>query len=197
MSTSLMSNIDESKYNQKIHPQKLLMWLCLGSIIMLFTALLSAYIYKQSSGNWEYVELPFSFVYNTVIIILSSVCFQLSLVNYKKGANVKGRNFIVFTLFLGLFFLLGQYISWKEMMANNIYLIDPRSVSGSFVYILTGLHALNIIGGVIPLIWLNYKALKKAINSASTLGLEITLTYWHFLGALWLYIYLFLLVNQN
>ena len=72
MNTRLMSNIDESKYNQKIHPQKLLMWLCLGSIIMLFTALLSAYIYKQSSGNWEYVELPISFLYNTVIIIMIS-----------------------------------------------------------------------------------------------------------------------------
>lgn len=197
MNTHLMSNIDESKYNQKIHPQKLLMWLCLGSIIMLFTALLSAYIYKQSSGNWEYVELPISFLYNTVIIIMSSVFFQLALSKYKKEEQSKGRNFLVITLLLSFLFLVGQYISWKEMMANNIYLIDPRSVSGSFIYILTGLHALHIIGGVIPLIWLNYKALKKAINSASTLGLEITLTYWHFLGALWLYIYIFLLVNQN
>jgi len=189
-------NSEEFKHN-KIHSKKLLLWFALGSITMMFTALLSAYIYKQSSGNWIYIDIPSSFLYNTLIIVLSSVTIQWSHKMVKINNLIKAKNLLLLTLFLGLSFLLGQYFSWTEMISDEVYLIDPRSVSGSFVYILSGLHALHIIGGIIALLVMVTKALKNKLNINNILGLELTLTYWHFLGLLWVYIYVFLLVNQN
>ena len=189
-------NSEEFKHN-KIDSKKLLLWFALGSITMMFTALLSAYVYKQSSGNWIYIDIPSSFLYNTLIIVLSSITIQWAQKSVKNNEAIQARNLLLVTLFLGISFLIGQYFSWQEMLSNEVYLIDPHSVSGSFVYILSGLHALHIIGGVIPLIIVVIKALKNKLNIHNILGLELTLTYWHFLGILWVYIYGFLLVNQN
>ena len=189
-------NSEEFKHN-KIHSKKLVLWFALGSITMMFTALLSAYIYKQSSGHWMFIELPISFIYNTLIIVVSSITIQWSFKMVKINNLIRAKKLLILTLFLGLCFLIGQYFSWIEMVSNEVYLIDPRSVSGSFVYILSGLHALHIIGGIIALIVMVYKIFKNKLNKYNTLGLELTLTYWHYLGLLWVYIYVFLLVNQN
>lgn len=189
-------NSEEFKHN-KIHSKKLVLWFALGSITMMFTALLSAYIYKQSSGHWMFIELPISFIYNTLIIVVSSITIQWSFKMVKINNLIRAKKLLILTLFLGLCFLIGQYFSWIEMVSNEVYLIDPRSVSGSFVYILSGLHALHIIGGIIALIVMVYKIFKNKLNKHNTLGLELTLTYWHYLGLLWVYIYVFLLVNQN
>jgi cytochrome c oxidase subunit 3 len=163
----------------------------------MFTALLSAYIYKQSSGHWVYIDIPMSFLYNTLIIVSSSITIQWAHKLVKGNDLTKAKNILLLTLFLGLSFLAGQYYSWQEMVSNEVYLIDPTSVSGSFIYILSGLHALHIIGGIIPLTVVVFKALKYKLNIHNILGLELTLTYWHYLGLLWVYIYVFLLVNQN
>ena len=198
MSSTLVNNMNSEEFkHNKIHSKKLLLWFALGSITMMFTALLSAYVYKQSSGNWIYIDIPLSFLYNTMIIVLSSVTIQWAHKLIKGNDLIKAKNLLLVTFFLGICFLLGQYFSWKEMVSNEVYLIDPRSVSGSFVYILSGLHALHIIGGIIPLIIVVFKALNNNLNIHNILGLELTLTYWHFLGLLWVYIYVFLLVNQN
>ncbi|HIF14057.1 MAG TPA: cytochrome oxidase subunit III [Bacteroidetes bacterium] len=198
MSSILVNNMNSEEFkHNKIHSKKLLLWFALGSITMMFTALLSAYVYKQSSGHWIYIDIPASFLYNTMIIVLSSVTIQWAHKLIKGNDLIKAKNLLLVTFFLGICFLLGQYFSWKEMVSNEVYLIDPRSVSGSFVYILSGLHALHIIGGIIALLIMVTKALKNKLNIHNILGLELTLTYWHYLGLLWVYIYVFLLVNQN
>ena len=189
-------NSEEFKHN-KIHSKKLVLWFALGSITMMFTALLSAYIYKQSSGHWIFIELPTSFIYNTLIIIISSITIQWSYKMVKINNLIRAKNLLILTLLLGFCFLVGQYFSWIEMVSDEVYLIDPRSVSGSFVYILSGLHALHIIGGIVALIVMVTRSLKNKLNIHNILGLELTLTYWHYLGLLWVYIYVFLLINQN
>ena len=198
MSSVLANNIntEESKHN-KIHSKKLVLWFALGSITMMFTALLSAYIYKQSSGHWIFIELPTSFIYNTLIIVFSSITLQWSHKMVKNSNLASAKNLLILTFILGLCFLIGQYFSWTEMISNEVYLIDPRSVSGSFVYILSGLHALHILGGILALGVMVYRGLKNKLNKHNILGLDLTLTYWHYLGLLWVYIYVFLLINQN
>ena len=198
MNLSLVNNLDtgESRHN-KIHSLKLLLWFALGSITMMFTALLSAYIYKQSSGHWVYIDLPISFLFNTLIIVISSFTIHWAYKLTRSDQLNRAKQFLIVTFFLGIVFLTGQYFSWLEMVDQDVFLIDPRSVSGSFVYILSGLHALHILGGLVALFIMLVRSIRKQLNMSNILGLELTLTYWHFLSFLWLYIYVFLMVNQN
>ena len=82
MSSALINNMNSEEYkHNKIHSKKLVLWFALGSITMMFTALLSAYIYKQSSGHWIFIELPTSFIYNTLIIVF----FNIKILNFKRN----------------------------------------------------------------------------------------------------------------
>src|SRR5690606_37844740 len=100
------------------------------------------------------------------------------------------------TLVLGAVFLVLQYYSWKSLVDSNIY-FSSNYVAGSFIYVLTGFHGLHIVSALVFLLVVIRSATKLKIHSKSTDQIEMCTTYWHFLGALWLYLYIFLLLNFN
>lgn len=186
--------IDEPKAMLSMHPKKFALWLFIVSIVMLFAALTSAYIVKQSDGNWLSIDLPGIFAVNTVIIAISSLTMHLAYLAAKKDALDKVKWMLSITVILGLLFLVGQYISWSELVKNDVYFVS-NYVSGSFIYIFTGLHGLHLISGIIFLLITFISSLKSEIHSKKLVRIEMCMTYWHFLGGLWLYLYLFLLFN--
>lgn len=186
--------IDEPKAMLSMHPKKFALWLFIVSIVMLFAALTSAYIVKQSDGNWLSIDLPGIFAVNTVIIAISSLTMHLAYLAAKKNALDKVKWMLSITVILGLLFLVGQYISWSELVKNDVYFVS-NYVSGSFIYIFTGLHGLHLISGIIFLLITFISSLKSEIHSKKLVRIEMCMTYWHFLGGLWLYLYLFLLFN--
>ena len=181
-----------SEYGRsKIHPKKFALWVGCASIMMMFAAFTSAYIVRQAAGNWLEFRLPDLFFYNTIVILMSSVMLHSSYLSFKRGNVSLSRGLLVIALILALAFLVWQYQGWLALQSIGVEL--TTNPSGSFVYVISGVHAAHVIGGITALIiavihafWLPYRA-----TPGRKLRFEMTLTYWHFLGFLWVYLLLF------
>ncbi len=192
--TGEMKIVEEPKKPISMHPKKFAMWLFMASVMMLFASLTSAYIVREAEGNWMYFELPSLFYYTTAIIVLSSVTMQWAYFATKKNDAGLVRNLVIITSVLGIAFLVGQFKAWGALVSNSIYFIG--NPSGSFLYVLTGLHGIHIISAVIFLLIVLNSAVKKRIHSKNMAQMEMCTTYWHFLGGLWIYLFIFLMINR-
>jgi cytochrome c oxidase subunit 3 len=186
--------VEEPKTPIAMHPKKFGMWLFLASVAMLFMSLTSAYIVRQAEGNWVYFELPTWFYATSVIIVVSSITLQWAFFAAKKDKTTQVKPLVLVTSVLGLLFLVGQYYGWKQLIANSIYLVG--NPSGSFLYVLTGLHALHVVSAIVFLWIVCVAAYRGKIGSKNMAQMEMCTTYWHFLGGLWLYLFIFLLLYR-
>ena len=192
--TSEFKIVEEPKKPISMHPKKFAMWLFIGSVAMLFAAFTSAYIVRQAEGNWLYFELPNLFYITSGIIIVSSMTLQLAYVEAKKDNLDRVKLLVGATSLLGLAFLVGQVMAWRELVAHSVYLVG--NPSGSFIYILTGLHGAHLVSGIVFLLIVLNSTFKFKIHSKNLAQLEMCLTYWHFLGGLWLYLFVFLILYR-
>ena len=177
---------------KRIHPHKFTLWVGIASIVMMFAGLTSAYIVKRNQANWTTFDLPLIFWFSTVVIILSSVTLHMSNVAFKQRNMIKYKWLVVFTLLLGVAFLVMQSIGFSELWKQGITL--TKNVSFSFLYVIVGLHGLHIVGGLIALIILFAKAFNRKVRNYNILPLEVISTYWHFVDALWIYLLIFLMM---
>jgi cytochrome c oxidase subunit III len=183
----------EIKSPKSFHPLKFAMWLAMASIIMLFAALTSAYIVRKAQGNWLEFRLPTIFWFNTLIILLSSVTMQRAVNAFKKYNQNAYRLWLTITFFLGTAFLIGQYIGWLQLDRGGIHL--NGNPSGSFVYVISGVHAAHILGGVIILLLSVLRAFFMRFNPNRLVNVQIMATYWHFVDVLWIYLFIFFQIN--
>lgn len=186
--------VEESKKPIAMHPKKFGMWLFLASVFMVFMALTSAYIVRRADGNWTIFELPSLFWMTTVVILLSSVTMQWGYFAARKDNQSTAQLMVFLTFVLGVVFLVGQVYGWRQMVDNSIYFVG--NPSGSFVYALTWLHGMHIISAIIYVLitWVRIK--RGNVNSGNMASIEMCATYWHFLGVLWLYLFVFLLIYR-
>lgn len=175
---------------KKIHPHKFTLWVGIGSIVMMFAGLTSAYIVKRNLVNWISFDLPVIFWFSTAVIILSSLTIFLSLNYFKNGEMAKYRQWLTFTIVLGIAFVIMQSFGFAQLWKSGITL--TRNVSFSFLYVIVGLHALHVVAGVIALLVLFLKAFSLKRKSYSSLPMEMMSTYWHFVDLLWIYLLVFL-----
>jgi len=186
--------VEEPKKPISMHPKKFAMWLFIGSVAMLFAAFTSAYIVRQAEGNWLYFDLPNLFYITSGVILLSSVTLQWAYWEAKKDNLDRVKLLVGITSFLGVTFLVGQMMAWSELVDHSVYLVG--NPSGSFIYILTGLHGAHLISGIVFLLIVLNSTFKFKIHSKNLAQLEMCLTYWHFLGGLWLYLFVFLILYR-
>jgi cytochrome c oxidase subunit 3 len=186
--------IETAEQRKRIHPHKFAMWIAMASIIMMFAGLTSAYLVRQAQGNWVVYSLPRLFWYSTAVIMLSSVTIFFAVRAFKQRAIPKYRKLIGATFLLGVAFCVLQYMGFTELYANHIR-VDGNP-SESFLFIIAGLHMLHIIGGIIALLFVYFKAYRKRVKEYNSVGLEIVATYWHFVDVLWIYLFVFFIVNQ-
>jgi cytochrome c oxidase subunit 3 len=130
----------------------------------------------------------------STIIIVSSITMQLALKSAKEDRFSRLKMYLILTALLGVAFLFGQYQSWKQLVDMDVYFVG--NPAGSFLYVLTGLHGVHIISGLIFLIVVIASSFKLKTHSKSLIRIEMCTTYWHFLGGLWLYLFLFLKLNH-
>jgi cytochrome c oxidase subunit 3 len=186
-------------YNKKrstfsVNPYKFALWLFMGTIVMMFVALTSAYIVKQSYGDWLNFKLPNILWLNSLVIIVGSITMHLAYF-FSKKKNIKLFNLFIFLTFLfSMIFLFGQYEVWKYLIGNDIYFVG--NPSGSFLYIFIGLHGVHFLSGIIILTFIWFLVLKNGINKKVIFKIQMCITYWHFLGGLWLYLFFFLIINH-
>lgn len=170
-----------------------LLWIGIMSIVMLFASLTSAVIVSKSSREWVTFELPLTFLFSTLIIVLSSLTYWYAYRSAKQNKLAAIKNGVLATLLLGLLFAVLQFVSWSLLTAQGIFFAGPTStISSSFLYAISGIHLAHLIGGLISLSIVYVKSRRLVYNSENLLGLQLSSTYWHFLDGLWLYLYIFL-----
>lgn len=178
--------------SRKISTRKIILWVGIISIIMIFAGLTSAYIVRQAEGNWVEFDLPREFYISSALILLSSLTLNSSLVNIKRGNQGKTTLFLALTLLLGLGFVFSQYFGWDSLVNQGIHFVG--NPSGSFLYVLTGLHVAHLLAGLISLTVTLIRSKTGKYTADSYLGIELCAIYWHFLGGLWVYLFFFLLL---
>jgi len=186
--------VEEAKRPLAMNPKKFAMWLFIVSVVMIFAALTSAYIVRQAEGNWLIFELPQLFWVNTGVILVSSMTMHWAYLSAKRDNLESVKIAAIITTIMGVAFLAGQYLAWGDLVDNRVHFVG--NPSGSFVYVLSGLHGLHIVGGVAFLVILLNSTLKYKVHSKNLNQIEMCATYWHFLDGLWLYLFIFLLLNR-
>lgn len=171
------------------------MWVGLASILMLFTALTSAYIVRAGlSDDWRPLAMPRFLWLSTTLILASSITFEVARRSIKRVELKAYNRWIALTALLGLGFLATQLMAWRQLVSQGVYLAtNPHS---SFFFVLTGVHGLHLLGGIIGLGYLlvrtwnklsSREAIIKRQSAAGVIGL-----YWHFMDGLWVYLFLLL-----
>ena len=147
----------------------------MATVVMLFAAFTSSYLIRKTGPDWKTLSLPAIVWFNTVLLIPSSVTMELS--RWKQS-----RMWLKVTTGLGIAFLIGQVLLWKELVDSGVYV--RTYAYGSFLYMLTGIHGLHLLGGVAALLVVNFR--RGAFGLCAV--------YWHFVDAVWLYVLLMLSV---
>ena len=208
----------EELIERQLRAKRTLLWIGLISIVMLFAGLTSAYLVRQAEGKWLDFQLPGVFKLSTLAILLSSIPMQWSVASIKKGDRKMLILGLLLTAILGSAFVYFQYRGWSELFGQGIAFTgsiqyvhapgatyipsgnetlaqsgDAGNVAGSFLYVLTGLHIAHLLAGMLALMFVLVKALRNKYSAAEYNGVRMIAVYWHFLGGLWLYLFLFLL----
>lgn len=180
------------------HVLRLGMWMFLATVVMLFAAFSSAYIVRGASPDWKPVPLPRILWLNTVVILASSACLEITRRQARAERWREARSWMLITMLFGLAFLAGQIGAWRQLAAVGIAV--PTSPHGSFFFILTGLHGLHLVAGLVVLSFATAR-LAASTQSRPTRPeaalaihgfMELGAIFWHFLAGLWVYLLIML-----
>ncbi|MVZ64872.1 heme-copper oxidase subunit III [Sphingobacterium sp. DK4209] len=177
--------------------KKFNLWLGMIGMFMMFAALSSGFIVYTASGVDKGIKtiLPYVFIYSTAAIVLSSLTMHLAY-NAAKAQNfAKQKMFLIVTIVLGIIFLVLQVNAWEVFNARKITFVN-NNASQSFIFVFTGLHLAHIIAGILVLVRCLLGVFKNIPYINNLFRMEIAAIFWHFLDLLWIYIYVFLLLNQ-
>jgi cytochrome c oxidase subunit 3 len=177
---------------QKIHPHKFTLWIAIGSIIMMFAGLTSAYIVKGEQPGWTSVVMPKLFYYSTAVMLISSFTMQVAHKAFKERSMKQYRLMMTITATLGLLFIVMQVLGFMQLVESGVKL-EGGSGAGQFLYIIFGLHAVHVLGGVIALTIMFLKAFSARVRNYNVVPVEVVSTYWHFVDLLWVYLFVFFL----
>jgi cytochrome c oxidase subunit 3 len=161
---------------------------------MMFAGLTSAYLVKGSLPGWASIELPRLFYFSTGIMLLSSLTMQLSVKSFRERNGLVYRRWMTVTFLLGVTFILMQVFAFYQLYGSGIRM--EGSGAGQFLYIIFGLHALHVLGGVIALLVLFLKAFSSNVRVYNAVPLEIAALYWHFVDVLWVYLFVFFMMQM-
>lgn len=174
--------------------KKMMLWFGMGSMLMSFAGLVSAYIVSKSRPDWlDQFSLPTAFYINLLVIGVSSLTFYFARKAVIKGNGQQAGILLLITLALGITFVVLQFIGFGQIIAQGFYFTGAQStVTTSFLYIITVYHMMHVFAGLIVLFVVIYNQFKQKYNPQETLGLELGEQFWHFLGFLWICLFVFL-----
>ena len=187
-----VSAMSIEQQRKKIHPHKFTLWVAIGSIVMMFAGLTSAYIVKRSQANWALLEMPKIFWVSTGVILLSSLTIFLAQRSFADRQMRKYRQLLGVTAILGLVFLILQIIGFAGYEQQDIRLTGAGSnASYSFLLAIAALHGVHVLGGVIALMVMYIRAISAKSRNYSAVPIDVAATYWHFVDLLWIYLFIF------
>lgn len=173
-----------------ISKARVLLWMILAVAVMLFAGLTSAYIVLRSAPSWQNVLLPNGLWVNTFVLVASSLTVELARKRIARGEITGTKRWLGATLGLGLAFVAGQLVVWNQMVAAGVYLTS--TLHSSFMYVLTGTHALHVVGGLGAIALVTARTFNNRYSKTSHEGIVLAATFWHAMGGLWVYLFLLL-----
>lgn len=163
------------------------LFVLIAASTMVFAAFTSAFVVRRGLGNdWAAIEKPRILFLNTAILLASSVVLDLSRRALKNHNRSRFNLWWTSGTVLGLLFLVGQALAWKQLNDAGVFIASNPSVS--FFYLLTASHAFHLLGGVAALIYVDIQALRLRLGPAKRTAIDISAIFWHFLDGLWLYL---------
>lgn len=172
------------------------MWIALVPILMLFISFTSAMVVRRGlSDDWVATPIPGILWLNTVLLLASSLTLERARRSLKRGLGEAFARWLLLTTALGVAFVGGQFIAWRDLVSQGIYLAS--NPSSSFFYLLTVAHGVHLFGGLLALLYLNTRV--RAYTAASApraTALDVTAIYWHFMDGLWIYVFMLLLFGR-
>ena len=187
-------------------PSQTGVWVAVSAIAMSFAALTSALVVRQGSGaDWLRFVLPRILYLDTLVLIASSYTLELARKRFAactsltsddaaqaRALRSDGLYWLNITLTLGLFFVAGQVLAWQRLASQGLFL--ATSPSSSFFYLLTAMHGLHLLGGVLGLVYVGYRLRHNARNAQTSLGTAAV--YWHFVDLLWVYLLMVIAIRM-
>ena len=174
-------------------PASTAMWVVIAGVSMMFLAFTSALVVRKGGAtDWRHLEMPAILFFNTLLLLASSVTLQIG---RRQVADLMGATgtvqsratWLYVTLALGLLFVAGQYIAWRDLRAQGLYL--ATNPSSSFFYVFTAAHVLHLLGGLGGLARVIHKLNGRVLRRST---LDATSRYWHFMDFLWVYLFFLL-----
>ncbi len=185
-------SMENAQENKRLHPHKFTLWVGIGSIIMMFAALTSAYIVREAQHNWLEFSLPKVFWYSTAVIVASSITMHLAVKAFRSRERNRYKSLLTATAFLGVLFAVLQGYGFYDLYNRGVAIIGKGSnPSASFLGIITGLHVVHVLGGIIALLVILFRSYSTKIKSYNSTPIEIMSIYWHFVDILWIYLFIF------
>lgn len=177
--------------------KKFNMWIFILTSVLLFAGFSSAFIvYSGGKGHGLDVIMPRAFMYSTAIIILSSITLFMASAAAKQSQPAKQRRFLWLTFFLGLAFFAMQIYAWYILAYKMDVHFTDSNAARSFIYIFSGMHLLHIIAALLVLLNTIISTYRSTTQAKNLFKMEMTSIFWHFLDIMWIYLYVFLLLNQ-
>jgi cytochrome c oxidase subunit III len=171
------------------------MWLAMAAILMMFTALSSAYIVRAASSNdWKPLAMPRILLLSTGLILLSSVTLEVARRKHKSAADSSPKLWFCISAALGIGFLVSQLLAWQQLVRQGIYVAtNPHN---SFFYLLTAVHGVHLLGGLFALLYLAVRARPPKSDTVAVAkgqaAADVATLYWHFMDVLWIYVFFLL-----
>lgn len=185
-------------------PFRFMVWLGIAGSVLVFTVLLAIYAVRSTGPGWAEVRLPVVFLLSTVVILVSSLTLHNANLNFKNEQFAAYRANLTATLTLGMAFIVLQGWGWRHLIVAGVML--ENNPAGGFVYIISGLHILHILLGLIFLVIALAEAMRRtayvdafvySVNPPNQLKLRLLTLYWHFVDVLWIGLFLFLLIHHG
>ena len=170
-------------------------WAAIGSILMLFVALTSAYIVRSASSNdWQPIAMPKVLWLSTALIVISSITMEISRRSLKQQSNAGYGRWLIITVALGLAFLASQLLAWRQLVRQGVYMASNQY--NSFFYLFTAAHGLHLLGGILALSYLLVRTTRKRSTVDGELhrvgAADAATIYWHFMDGLWVALFMLL-----
>ncbi|WP_461150121.1 cytochrome c oxidase subunit 3 [Spirosoma pulveris] len=195
-----MSNL----ITKRREPFRFMVWMGIASSIILFTMLLVAYVVRRTAPGWSDIKLPNVFLVSTGVILLSSLTLKNAIQAFRHERFGSYRTNIATTFGLGVLFIILQAWGWRQMARAGVGL--EGNPAGGFVYIISGIHLLHILVGLIFLAILLAEALRRrlyidsfvySVNPPNSLKIKLISLYWHFVDILWIGLFIFLVIHHG
>ncbi|HYL55758.1 MAG TPA: cytochrome c oxidase subunit 3 [Gemmatimonadales bacterium] len=172
-------------------PARTGVWIAVGTISMTFAALTSAMVVRQGAApDWRHFQLPPLLYFNTLVLLASSGTLEWS---RRRIDSARGPAGVYLTLALGVLFVAGQVVAWRQLAAQGLFL--ATAPSAAFFYVFTALHGLHVLGGLGGLTYVLHRLRGGGSTPAPRAALGAATLYWHFMDGLWLYLLVILVTR--